>query len=151
MTVPVFNHVSVTCVDFDRSLAFYHELLGLPILAQGEVGNADLEAVIGMQDVRLRFAEIGFGGGSFLELFEYLSPRGEPVRSRTCDPGNVHFCLQVEDVDAVFERLRAAGVTIRSEAPVRLSGGEWKGAGAFYCLDPDGVTVEIIEFPEGKP
>ncbi len=151
MSTPVFNHVSVTCADFDRSLAFYHELLGLPILDQGETGNADLEAVIGMRDLRLRFAEIGFGAGGFLELFEYLSPRGEPVRSRTCDPGNVHFCLQVEDVGAVFERLTAAGVTTRSAAPVRLSGGEWKGAGAFYCLDPDGVTIEILEFPEGKP
>lgn len=151
MSTPVFNHVSVTCADFDRSLAFYQGLLELPILDQGEVSNENLEAVIGMTDVRLRFAEIGFGEGGFLELFEYLRPRGEPVSSRTCDPGNVHFCLTVEDVDAVFERLTAAGVTTRSSAPVRLSGGDWKGAGAFYCLDPDGVTIEIIEFPEGKP
>ena len=151
MSVPAFNHVSVTCADFDRSLAFYTELLGLPILDQGVVSGADLEAVIGMSDVHLRFAEIGFGEGGFLELFEYVSPRGEPVRSRTCDPGDVHFCLTVEDVDAVFARLTEAGVTIRSSAPVRLSGGDWKGAGVFYCLDPDGVTIEIIEFPEGKP
>ena len=151
MSTPVFNHVSVTCADFERSLAFYHELLELPILDQGEVSNEDIEAVIGMSDVRLRFAEIGFGAGGFLELFEYVQPRGTPVSSRTCDPGDVHFCLTVEDVDAVFERLTAAGVETRSPAPVRLSDGGWKGAGAFYCSDPDGVTIEIIEFPEGKP
>lgn len=150
MKTPVFNHVSVTCADFERSLAFYHELLGLPILDQGEVSSEEIEAVVGMEDVRLRFAEIGFGEGGFLELFEYLNPRGEPVRSRTCDPGDVHFCLTVDDVDGVFERLTAAGVTTRSPAPVRIGRGDWKGAGAFYCVDPDGVTIEIIEFPEGR-
>jgi catechol 2,3-dioxygenase-like lactoylglutathione lyase family enzyme len=149
VSIPIFNHVSVTCADFERSLAFYHELLELPILEQGELSNPDVEKVIGLGPVRLRYAEIGFGEGAFLELFEYLEPRGTPVSSRTCDPGDVHFCLQVDDVDAIHERLTAAGVTTRS-APVRLSGGEWKGAGAFYAVDPDGVTVELIEFPEKR-
>jgi catechol 2,3-dioxygenase-like lactoylglutathione lyase family enzyme len=141
---PAFNHVSVTCSDFDRSMSFYHELLGLPIIEQGEFASDIHDELIGMTDVRLRLAELGFAEGGFLELIEYLRPQGEPVSSRTCDPGNVHLCLTVPDVDAVFERLDAENVVIRSPAPVRLRGGEWEGSGAFYCLDPDGVTVEII-------
>jgi catechol 2,3-dioxygenase-like lactoylglutathione lyase family enzyme len=149
MSVPAFNHVSVTCADLDRSLAFYHELLGLPILSQGEVSGDELEAVIGMSDVRLRFAEIAFSDAGFLELFEYLQPQGEAVSPRTCNPGAVHFCLTVDDVEAVHARLTAAGVTTRS-APVTLNRGSWKGAGVFYAVDPDGVTVELIEFPEQR-
>jgi catechol 2,3-dioxygenase-like lactoylglutathione lyase family enzyme len=143
--VTAFNHVSVTCADLDRSLAFYHGLVGLPILDQGEVASADHRAIIGLGDVRMRFAELDLGGG-FLELFEYLEPRGTPAASRTCDPGNAHFALTVDDAEAVYQRLTGAGVTTRS-APVTLSGGAWRGARAFYSLDPDGVTVEFIEFP----
>jgi glyoxylase I family protein len=140
---PVFNHVSVTCSDFDRSLAFYNDLLGLPILEQGEFANDVLDELIGMTDVRLRIAELGFAEGGFLELIEYLRPQGEATSSRTCDPGNVHFCLTVADIDTVFERLDAAKVVVRSSAPVPLRG-DWEGKGALYCVDPDGVTVEII-------
>lgn len=147
MSAPSFNHVSVTCADFERSMTFYHELLGLPILDQGETAGEELETVIGFKNPRLRFAELGFGEGGFLELFEYLQPRGTPTASRTCDPGDVHFCLTVDDIDAVYARLTEAGVTTRS-APVRLGGGNWKGAGVFYAVDPDGVTVELIGFPE---
>lgn len=145
-----FNHVSVTCADFDRSMAFYRDLVGLPVMSEGEVSSAELERIIGLGEVRLRFAELELGGGGFLELFEYLQPRGESVRSRTCDPGNVHFAFEVDDIDAVHARLRAAGMTTRSE-PVTLARGDWRGARVFYSLDPDGVTVEFIEFPQREP
>ena len=149
MTKPLFNHVSVTCADFERSMAFYHELLGLPIIEQGEVADSPVHnRVIGLGEVRLRYAELDLsdGAGLFLELFEYLEPRGEPVGSRTCDSGNVHFAVTVEDIEATWEKLDAAGVPTRSE-PVEVTGGEWAGAKAFYALDPDGVTVEFIQFP----
>jgi glyoxylase I family protein len=152
MGAPAFNHVSVTCAEFDRSLAFYHELLGLPVMDQGEVSSRESpehREIIGLGDVRLRFAEIDLGGG-FLELFEYLEPLGVPVASRTCDHGNVHIALTVEDgIEDLHRRLVAAGVATRSE-PVTLTRGEWRGAKAFYALDPDGVTVELIQFaPRG--
>jgi catechol 2,3-dioxygenase-like lactoylglutathione lyase family enzyme len=148
MSTHRFHHVSVTCADFDRSMAFYHELLGLPILDQGVTEGKDLESVIGFANARLRFAELGFGEAGFLELFEYLEPRGTPTSSRTCDPGDVHFCLTVEDIEGTYARLAEADVTLRSPAPVRLTRGNWIGAGVFYAVDPDGVTIELIEFPE---
>lgn len=152
MSPPVFNHVSVTCSALDRSLAFYHGLVGLPILDQGEISSSPVhDAVIGLGPVRLRFAELDLSGGAgvFLELFEYLEPRGEPVGSRTCDSGNVHFGLTVEDVEALWKRLDDAGVVTRSE-PVEVTGGGWAGAKVFYALDPDGVTVEFIQFTESR-
>lgn len=149
MSAPLFNHVSVTCADFDRSMAFYRDLVGLPVLSEGEVSSDELRQIIGLGEVQLRFAELDLGSGTFLELFEYLQPRGQAVRSRTCDPGDVHFAVVVDDIEEVHERLTAAAVQTRS-APVTIGRGEWNGARAFYSLDPDGVTVEFIEFPAEK-
>jgi GMP synthase-like glutamine amidotransferase/catechol 2,3-dioxygenase-like lactoylglutathione lyase family enzyme len=142
------NHVSVTCGSLDRSLDFYVGLLGLEVTSQGERTSATLDTVIGLGPVRLRSAELAIGddGGGFLELFEYLEPRGTPAVSRTCDPGSVHFAVEVDDIDATHRLLTEAGVVTRSQ-PVLITRGEWIGARAFYALDPDGVTVECIEFP----
>jgi catechol 2,3-dioxygenase-like lactoylglutathione lyase family enzyme len=149
MNPPRLNHVSVTCADFERSLAFYRDLLGLEILDQGEISSDESPAhgeIIGLGPVRLRFAEIALGEHAFLELFEYLDPRGKPASSRTCDPGDVHFALTVDfDIERLHRRLDEAGVPTRS-GPATLTRGEWAGAKAFYASDPDGVTVEFIEF-----
>jgi catechol 2,3-dioxygenase-like lactoylglutathione lyase family enzyme len=146
VTAPRFNHVAVTCTDLDSSLAFYRDLVGLAVLDQGELSSRELNAVIGLGEVRLRFAELDLCGQGFLELLQYRQPRGEPKSSRTCDPGNVHFALVVAEIDTVHRRLVGAGVTTRS-APVTIARGEWRGARVFYALDPDGVTVEFIELP----
>ena len=80
-----------------------------------------------------------------LELIEYLDPRGRPSRPETNDPGATHISLRVSDVDATYERLREAGVSVRSE-PVKITvPGAWQGARCFYASDPDGVTVELIQ------
>jgi catechol 2,3-dioxygenase-like lactoylglutathione lyase family enzyme len=143
---PRLNHVSVTCADLDRSLEFYVGLLGLELTARGERSSATLDAIIGLGPVRLRFAEVAMGEGAFLELFQYLEPCGEGVASRTCDHGNVHFAVEVDDIHEKHRRLTEAGIVTRSE-PVLITTGGWIGAKAFYSLDPDGVTVECLEFP----
>lgn len=141
-----FQHVSVTVSDLDRSLAFYADVLGLPLLGRGETDAPHVRAQTGFPDARLRWAELSFGERQVLELFEYLTPRGTPLHARTCDPGCLHFAIEVEDLDALYARLLAERVRTRSE-PVLIESGNWRGAKAIYTLDPDGVTVELVESP----
>lgn len=47
-----------------------------------------------------------------------------------------------EDVDAWFAFLKEAGVTMRSEPRTHRD-----GARSFYCLDPEGVVVQVIHHP----
>lgn len=141
------NHVSVTTRDIERALTFYADLLGLPLLGRGETTSVQLAQIIGLgAAVHLRWAELDLGAGQFLELFEYVVPEGAVLRQRTSDAGSVHFALAVEAIEPLWRRLVDAEVVVRSP-PVRLVDGEWAGAQALYALDPDGVTVELIEFP----
>jgi catechol 2,3-dioxygenase-like lactoylglutathione lyase family enzyme len=141
-----FNHVSVTAADLDRSLGFYADVVGLQLLGRGETDAEHVRLQTGFPDLRLRWAELSFGRGQVLELFEYLTPRGTPLHARTCDPGCVHFALEVDDLERLYERLVTAGVRTRSK-PVSIATGNWQGAKALYALDPDGVTVEFVEAP----
>jgi catechol 2,3-dioxygenase-like lactoylglutathione lyase family enzyme len=143
------NHVSVTAADIERSLAFWNRLLGFRILGRGEVAYPYLDEIIGLGPVRLLWAELEIPGtgGAILEIFEYLVPEGRPQDGRTCDPGNVHLCLECADVDALLSKLHAAGVVSRSPEPVTIPRGNWEGYRTVYVTDPDGVTVELLEPP----
>jgi catechol 2,3-dioxygenase-like lactoylglutathione lyase family enzyme len=87
-------------------------------------------------------------GNAYLEIFQYHSPTprpGHPDRP-VCDHGLTHLCVQVDDLDAEFARLRGAGMRFHS-SPQALGG----GLRCVYGRDPDGNVVELHEFPAGYP
>lgn len=60
------------------------------------------------------------------------------------DPERVHhFCLQVDDLDAIRARVTASGSTIFE------AGAEIPGRRRFFTRDPVGNLVEFVEFTPG--
>ncbi|MEA2213283.1 MAG: diaminopimelate decarboxylase [Solirubrobacteraceae bacterium] len=140
------DHVSVTSGDLERSLRFYRDLLGLVLRDRGEMSHGELAEITGMSAARVRWADLHLPNQQVLELLEYVSPKGVPVTKADNDPGSTHMALRVDDIDAFHARLVAAGVPVRS-SPVTLDDpDDWNGARCFYASDPDGVTVELIEW-----
>jgi glyoxylase I family protein len=85
-------------------------------------------------------------GNAFLELFQYESPV-----PRTADPardpswhGYTHFCIDVVDIDAEYERLSANGMTFHAPPPTVEELGHAR-LRAIYARDPDGNIVELQE------
>lgn len=146
MTATGLHHVGVTVADLDRSLGFYRDLLGIGVRERVEDSGADLAAVTGLPEAHVRIADLELGDGRVIELVEYVAPEGRPLHQRTCDPGSCHLAVEVGDVDAACRRLRAAGIEVRSD-PVTLAdaGPHWTGVRIVYAVDPDGVTVELLQ------
>jgi catechol 2,3-dioxygenase-like lactoylglutathione lyase family enzyme len=147
MTVTRLNHVSITVADLDRSLVFWHDLLGLPLSGRGVSRAEHLEAIVGIGPVELEWAELDLPGGQMIELFRYRMPTGGTVHPLPNDAGTTHLCLEVDDIDALVQRLRAAGTHLRSSGPVLIEAGDWAGWRDVYATDPDGITVELSERP----
>ena len=104
--------------------------------------------MMGLDRVRMRWADVDLGGGMTLELVQFLHPAGSPVSKSLWDPGATHIGLQVDDIDAMHARLREAEVRVVSK-PVRLTEeGSWYGAKVLYAVDPDGTWIELVERPE---
>ena len=147
MRVTGLDHVSVTVGDLERSLAFYHGLLGIPLIGTGEETSAAGATIVGFPGARVRYADLDLGSGQILELLQYLAPTGSALTQDVCDPGSGHLALRVDDIATMLRHLVQAGVPARSE-PVEIPGPEaWRGARCVYVRDPDGVTVELIERP----
>lgn len=138
------HHTSLTVSDLERSVAFYTGL-GLEVVLRQTPGGTYLQQITGFPDARIKQAHLSLpGGGHRLELFEYVSPPGQPVRPRTCDPGSTHLAFLVDDLDDTYARLSAQGVTFVSP-PVTVDDGANVGAKGLYLRDPDGFTIELFE------
>ncbi len=72
------------------------------------------------------------------------APAGAAAAGPTCDVGNGHLGFTVDDIWAAYRKLSASGVRFKSE-PVSITQGPNKGGWAVYFVDPDGITLEMIQ------
>jgi catechol 2,3-dioxygenase-like lactoylglutathione lyase family enzyme len=108
--------------DYERSLAFYRDGLGLAIAREYPGGT------------------VFFAGQSLIEL----AGHGTPADAVGPFPGALW--LQVRDIHATQEELRGRGVPIAREArqePWTLF--------EMHVTDPDGVTLIFVQVPEHHP
>lgn len=139
------HHVAVSTPDLDRLVGFYTDVLGFEQIGWTggwDRGNPLIDEVLALKDSAARQAMLK-AGNLHLEIFEYSSPPprpGDPDRP-VCDHGYTHFCLDVVDIEAEYERLSAAGMRFH-RAPLF---DREQGLAATYGRDPDGNVVEIQE------
>jgi catechol 2,3-dioxygenase-like lactoylglutathione lyase family enzyme len=151
--VEAVDAVGMTVADMDRSLAFYTKVLTFEPVSDVEVWGTEYEQLQGIFGLRMRAVRLRLGG-EFIELTEYLTPKGRPfpVDSRSNDRWFQHLAIIVSDMDRAYDRLRQHNVQHASTGPQRLP--DWNpnagGIQAFYFKDPDGHSLEILQFPPGK-
>lgn len=131
-----FHHIAINTRDFDRSVAFYKDVLGCTTkIAWGEPGK--------------RAIMLDTGDGNYLELFERPDMPPAPQTPMNGQIGIIHFALRTTDTDGVLERARAAGAPVEME-PRGLDIQTTEGDGpvpvriAFF-RGPDGEVVEVFQ------
>jgi len=137
-----WHHVAMAVRNMESTLHFYRDLLGFDILwEKPHYGGAALARVVGLDHVDARVVMLS-GFGTCVELFKYYSPAGhDRGPRRMCDFGLTHFALSVKDIHGLYHRLSVAGVPFNCP-PQNLRPGVW----ATYMKDPEGVTVELVEY-----
>ncbi|MBS1895683.1 MAG: VOC family protein [Actinobacteria bacterium] len=142
----VFHHASLAVSDLEASTRFYSLLGFTPGEAGSFICDGDwMSTMTGYPNVELRIAWLEMTGMT-LELIEYARPDdGNPKPPVPKDVGSAHIGLVVDDLDAEYARLSAAGVAFRSE-PVSPPASFGMDGKAVYAIDPDGNNVELIMF-----
>ena len=147
------DSVDITVSDMDRAVAFYSGVLDFEKVSDTEIAGETYESLEGVFGVRMRVVRMHLGD-EFIELTEYLAPKGRPniAGTRSNDRSFQHIAIIVSDMDKAYAWLRQNKVEHASSAPQRLP--EWNknaaGIKAFYFKDPDGHPLEILQFPSGK-
>jgi len=144
MAVRPFHHHGRTVRDMDRALGFYRDLLGFEVVDDAIIdGMAEFLGLDAEAEIRAVMLSVD-GGPPFLELFQFL---GEDLpapgdRQTPRSVGSTHPCFQVDDIQDLYERLRAAGVEF-TRPPLEIDGGPFEGQWILYGFDPDGSVVEF--------
>src|SRR4051812_45396622 len=120
----LIEHVNLTVSDLDRSIAFYCDLLDVPVRWKGPIDGERLGAHVG--DERC-----------YLALFQAA---GEGVVEHDYSrPGINHFGFVVDALDDARQRLARLGGTVHFEP-------DYEPGRRIYFLDPDGHEVELVQY-----
>ncbi len=145
--------IGITVSDMDRAVDFYSTVLTFAKVSDTEVAGDDYEHLEGVFGSRMRVVRMRLGD-EFIELTEYLAPKGRPipVDSRSNDRWFQHIAVIVSDMDKAYSWLRQNKVEYASSGPQRLPDWNKRAAGisAFYFKDPDEHPIEILHFPADK-
>ena len=151
--VAAVDAVGMTVSDADRSLEFFTKILSFEKVSDVEVAGTEYEHLQGLFGLRMRIVRMKLGD-EFLELTEYLTPRGRPipVDSRSNDRWFQHIAIITSDMDRAYQWLRKNKVQHASTGPQKLPETITPAAGirAFYFKDPDGHALEVLQFPADK-
>ena len=146
-------HFSFHVADLDRSVDFYTRMIGMNLIHQQVQDNDYTSALVGYPKAHLRIAQLAMPERSKdaisthdLELVEYVNPRVEALVIERARPGTAHLAFAVSDIDVEYTRLNSQGVRFVSP-PNLIAFGVNKGGSTCYFLDPDGITLELVQPP----
>ena len=111
--------------DVDAAIPFYVDLLGFDLEMHPAPGFASLSR----GDLQLLLNRPGTGGAG----------QSMPNGSAPAPGGWNRIQIEVEDIDAIFERLRQAGASFRSEV---ITG---NGGKQVLVDDPSGNAIELFQ------
>jgi glyoxylase I family protein len=132
--MPLFNvqridHVVFRVLDIERSIAFYHQVLGCTVVRRrDDLGLVHLRAGASMIDL--------------LAIDGVLGRRGGPAAgegARNVD----HLCLRIEPFDEMQLRAHLAAHAVTVEGPATVNFGAEGEGPSLYLRDPDGNTLEL--------
>lgn len=128
------NHIAIVVEDLEAALHFWRDALGLPLHKTEENPG---------EEVSIAFLPIG---ESEIELLQPINPEsgiGKYLAKK--GQGMHHVCVEVSDIEATINQLKAHGVEMINETPrVRDEGTRYAFVHPKSAL---GVLVELYQLP----
>ena len=127
---PRVSHIGIAVEAIAESLPFFRDILGL---REVSLDDSDGARIVGLS-----------AGEPLVELLEVDDPSSPIARFvAKRGPGIHHICFSVDDLDAMLERCRAAGIQLLDERP-RI-GAEGKRIAFLHPKSTGGVLVELSD------
>src|SRR4051794_30042781 len=126
MQVERIHHAAIMCSDYERTKRFYIETLGFDIVRENYTEASGVYKL-----------DLAVGGQYQIEIFYIPNRVGEQRRESAVLH---HLALQVADVAATAQELRAQGIAVDE---VKID--PWTGKQYTFFADPDGVPLELYQ------
>jgi methylmalonyl-CoA/ethylmalonyl-CoA epimerase len=127
---PRISHIGIAVETLAESVPFFRDVLGMSNVTLDDSDGARI---------------VGFSAGeSLVELLEADDPSSPIARYLAKRGAGIHhICFAVDDLDAMLDRCRAAGIQLIDEKP-RL-GAEGKRIAFLHPKSTGGVLIELSD------
>ena len=126
------DHIGVATDDLDGAIALYEGTMGMPVAHRETIESQGVEAVL--LDVGEGHVELLRPLGPDTAVGKYLERKG---------PGLHHVAYAVDDIDAVLDKLKEAGIELIDSEP-RVGIRDSRVA-FVHPKSTGGVLTEIVE------
>ena len=144
MTAPL--EVGIVCVDMDRMLKFYTEVIGLKKVGDAET-TPEMSKLSRGTPYGYRIVRMQTPSGERVKL---IQPKVEPAKLTPVPEwvfqrgGMAWITFLIDDMPALVSQMKAHQVKLVSEGAVEVR----KGVFALFVLDPEGNYVEFVQYPD---
>ncbi|WP_149865523.1 VOC family protein [Catenovulum maritimum] len=121
------HHVAIICSDYQKSKHFYHEILGLAIIAETYRAARNSYKL-----------DLAINDHSQIELFSFPNPPKRPSRPEA--QGLRHLAFEVDNVQQTKLELESKGIEVED---IRVD--ELTGKAFTFFQDPDALPLEIYQ------
>ncbi|HEY0608238.1 MAG TPA: VOC family protein [Chitinophaga sp.] len=125
--ISAVHHIAIICADYERSKAFYTQVLGLQIVRE-----------VYREERRSWKLDLALNGHYIIELFSFPDPPSRPSRPEA--QGLRHLAFTVQDIEQTVSALQQHGVLTE---PIRVD--PYTGKRFTFFTDPDGLPLELYE------
>lgn len=121
------HHIAIICSDYQKSKAFYTDILGLTIIRE-----------IYREERQSYKLDLALNGVYTIELFSFPNPPERTSRPEAC--GLRHLAFEVNDIEKTVAFLSSKKIT---SEPIRTD--ETTQKRFTFIADPDDLPIEFYE------
>ena len=141
------QRATIVVEDLDEAIAFYRDVLGLPLVRVLELQRSSTRESLGLPDsARVRFATLGPDENSpgqlgLLEITDTQVASAQLPEPPRVAYGQLLLVWRIDDAAAARERVLAAGATLITDIkPFSNRPGR-----EFVIAAPDGTRIQLVE------
>ncbi len=150
-----YTHTNINAFDWKKLSQFYKDVFGCYTVGpMRDLKGEWFEKATGIKGAAVKGEHIALPGypegeGPTFEIFTYEVPDGE-CPARINGYGFAHVAFEVEDVEKVFEKFKECGGSSNGELVKAYYPSLDKTITIVYALDPEGNSVEILNWTPGN-
>ena len=144
------RHTGIVVRDMERCLIFWRDIMGMKVIADFREKGGFIDRIQKLDGVDLHMIKLSAPDGSVIELLKDSTNHivgSQPQNAMElelkslCELGIRHIAFTVENIAKAWNILCDSGCEVLSEHIAAPNG----KAMVFFCRDPEGNLLEIVE------
>lgn len=143
--IRAIRHTGLVVADLGRAIHFWCDVLGFRVERRMDESGPHIDAMMGLEGVRVTTAKLAAPDGNLIELLHFHSHPDIPAwKGEAYSTGFTHIALTVEDLDSLLVQLKTTGATAPADPQFSPDG----KVRVIYVKGPEGVLLELVEVLE---